>query len=69
MTLDPADSLKWGLKTCIPCGGIIEELYIDVCSINIDDLHSYPLHGIKSLQLSSCNLKNCDMCQHLCHLI
>ena len=63
-----ADSFKWGLKTCIPCGGMIEELYIDSCSINIDDLHSYPLHGIKSLQLSRCELKNSDMV-HLSKII
>ena len=63
-----ADSFKWGLKTYIPCGGMIEDLCIVSCSINIDDLHSYPLHGIKSLQLSGCNLKNSDMV-HLSKII
>ena len=63
-----ADSFKWGLKTCISCGGMIEELCIDSCSINIDDLHSYPLHGIKSLQLPDCKLKNSDMV-HLSKII
>ena len=63
-----ADSFKWGLKTCIPCGGMIENLCIDGCSINIDDLYSYPLHGIKSLELSGCKLKNSDMV-HLSKII
>ena len=63
-----ADSFKWGLNTCIPCGGMIEELYIDNCILNIDDLHSYPLHGIKSLRLHDCMLKNNDMV-HLSKII
>ena len=63
-----ADSFKWGLKTCIPCGGMIEELHIEGCSINMDDLHSYPLHGIKSLRLLDCKLKNSDMV-HLSKII
>ena len=65
-----ADSFKWGLKTCIPCGGMIEELRIDSCSINIDiinidDLHSY---GIKSLQLLNCGLSDSGMV-HLSNII
>ena len=66
--LGSADSFKWGLNTCIPCGGTIEELCIVSCSINIDDLHSYPLHGIRSLELSGCKLKNSDMV-HLSKII
>ena len=68
ISLGSADSFKWGLKTCVPCGGTIEELCIDSCSINIDDLHSYPLLCIKSLELSSCLLKNSDMV-HLSKII
>ena len=63
----PADSFKWGL-TCIPCGGMIEELCIDSCILNIDDLRSYPLRDIKSLELPECKLKNSDMV-HLSKII
>ena len=68
MILGSTDSFKWGLKTCRPCGGMIKELRILNCSVNIDDLRLYPLHDIKSLQLSGCKLKNSDMV-HLSKII